>query len=67
MSRDRVGMCIGLERGGGVTTLLLTPNGGHHMYGRQAGSTHPTGMLSCFCLIFGEHLGVLRYSYSLYC
>ena len=27
---------------------LLTPIGSHHTYGGQAGSTHPTGMLSCF-------------------
>ena len=27
---------------------LLTPSGSHHTYGGQAGSTHPTGMLSCF-------------------
>ena len=36
-------------RGGwGVDThpLLLIPNGGHHIYGRQAGGAHPTGMLS---------------------
>ena len=31
---------------------LLTPSGGHHTYGRQAGSTHPTGMHSCFVIVF---------------
>ena len=34
---------MGMSRGG---YRLLTPSGGHRMYGRQAGSTHPTGMLS---------------------
>ena len=29
--------------------LVLTPNGSHHStYDWQVGSTHPTGMLSCF-------------------
>ena len=30
----------------------LTPSGSYHMYGCQAGSTHPTGMLSCFSSFF---------------
>ena len=36
-------------RGGGYPTHppLLTPSGGQRTYGRQAGSTHPTGMHSC--------------------
>ena len=38
----------GYVQGLGTHLLLLTPNGGHHTYSRQAGGTHPTGMLSCF-------------------
>ena len=31
---------------------LFTPSGGHHTYGRQAGGTHPTAMLSCLLDFF---------------
>ena len=48
------GMCreLVLTRGHGTRrvgthSLILTLGGNHHTYGRQAGSTHPTGMLSC--------------------
>ena len=34
---------------------LLTPSNGHHMYGRQAGRTHPTGMHSFYSDSFVFH------------
>ena len=46
------GICRGMGMSGGgyvqgwVPIPLMTPSGSHHMYGRQAGSTHPTRMLS---------------------
>ena len=41
---------VGGCRGWVPTPLLLTPSDGHHMYCRQAGGTHSTGMLSCYAL-----------------
>ena len=36
------------------TPPLLTPSGGHHVCGWQAGGTHSTGMLSCSNCIISE-------------
>ena len=48
------GMCRGLvltpptwDREVGTHSPILTPSGSHHTYDQLAGSTHPTGMLSC--------------------
>ena len=38
---------VGISRGVYVHPQLLTPSGDHHIYGRQAGGTRPTRMLSC--------------------
>ena len=35
----------------GHGTLLLTLNGDHYMYGQQAGSIHPTGILSFYDVV----------------
>ena len=55
MSRRGVGYVqegVGMSKGDvyvwvGYSCNLLTPSDSHYMYGRQAGGTHPTGMLSC--------------------
>ena len=46
-----------MSRGGyawgmGTHALLLTLNGGHQMYGQQAGRTRPTGMYSSLLCFF---------------
>ena len=35
------------DREVGTHSPILTPSGSHHTYDQHAGSTHPTGMLSC--------------------
>ena len=36
---------VGMSRGKGNPTQLLTLSGSHHIYGQQVGGIHPTGML----------------------
>ena len=54
------GVSLGHGTGGWVPfSLLLTPCGGHHTHGQQAGGTHPVRMLSYFFTHFiGLGLGV---------
>ena len=46
---------VGISKGRGYvqrgTHPLLRPSGDNHMYGQHVGSTHPTGMLSCYTFI----------------
>ena len=52
VGRYTTGAGVGIPEGSaevggyGDTPPLLTPIGGHHMYGCQASGMHPTGMLS---------------------
>ena len=55
MGMSRVWVCPGWVQTPspdiGHGTLLLTLNGDHYMYGQQAGSIHPTGILSFYNIV----------------